>query len=79
MEKAIDAFVKYQKEAEERFMKYEVDRWRKEVELEDKRRTQEQEHEARMMEMLGRMLGRSTHNYSGMYDFNEDTNYRPGY
>ena len=79
MEKAVDFFLKYQKEAEERFMKYEEERWQKEVELEEKRRKQDQDHEIRMMEMIGRMFGRgSPHNYGGMYNFDEDT-YRSGY
>ena len=37
MEKAIESFVKHQNEAEEKFKKWEEERWKKEMELEEKR------------------------------------------
>ena len=54
----MDTFLKYQMEAEERHAKQEEERWQKEMEFEDKRRleNQEHEHELRMMELLGRMF-----------------------
>ena len=36
MERAIESFMKYQSDAEERFMKWE-ERWEKEMEMEEKR------------------------------------------
>ena len=55
MEKAIEGFMKYQAEAEEKFMQNEEDHWKREVELEEKRR-EDQEHEIRLFQMLGEML-----------------------
>ena len=55
MEKAIEGFMKYQAEAEEKFMQNE-DCWKREVELEEKRRREDQEHEIRLFQMLGEML-----------------------
>ena len=70
MERAIETFIKYQNQAEERFRKYEEKRWKKETELEDNRRRQDQEHEMRMMAILGQMFrGGNHHNYAGAYDF----------
>ena len=56
MEKAIEGFMKYQAEAEKKFMQNEEDRWKREVELEEKRRREDQEHEIRLFQMLGEML-----------------------
>ena len=53
MEKTLDAFLRYQIEAEEKF---EEDRWKKEIELEEKRRNEERRHEVQMMQMIGQML-----------------------
>lgn len=55
MEKAIESFIKYQNEAEQRFRKWEEERWNKETELEEKRRKEDREHEVRLFEMLGQM------------------------
>ena len=52
MESTMSAFIKYQAEAEKR----EEERWRKEMELEETRRREDQQHELRMMQMLGQML-----------------------
>uniref|UniRef100_A0A1X7SLC1 Uncharacterized protein n=1 Tax=Amphimedon queenslandica TaxID=400682 RepID=A0A1X7SLC1_AMPQE len=56
MEKAIEGFMKYQAEAEEKLMQNKDDRWKKEVELEEKKRRKDQEHEIRLFQMLGEML-----------------------
>ena len=48
--------MKYQVEAKEKFMQNEEDRWKREVELEEKRRREDQEHEIRLFQMLGEML-----------------------
>ncbi len=62
MEKAIDSFVKYQIEAEERFQRYEEERWKKEAGFEEKRRREDQEHEMRMIQMLaGQMFRYHSH------------------
>lgn len=53
MERAIESFVKYQSEAEEKFRKWE-DRW-EEMEMEEKRRREDREHEIRLFQMLGQM------------------------
>ena len=44
MEKAVEAFVKHQTEVAERFKKDEEERWKKECELEEKRR-EDKQHE----------------------------------
>ena len=54
MERAMEAFTKNQREAEERFQRHEEECWQKEVELEEKRRRED--HEMRMMQMLGQMF-----------------------
>ena len=54
MERAIESFVKYQSEAEEKFRKWE-ERWEKEMEIEEKRRKEDREHEMRLFQMLGQM------------------------
>ena len=59
----MDAFLKYQLEADEQFKKYEEERWKKEVELEEKRRQEYQQHEMRMMGMIARMF-----QGTGMFD-----------
>ena len=56
MEKAMEAFMQYQKEAEERFWRHEEERWEKERELEDHRRQDDQRHELRMLQMLEQMM-----------------------
>ena len=56
MEKAIESFTKYQRDAEERFQKWEEERWRKETELGEKHRREDREHEMRLFQMLGQMM-----------------------
>ena len=57
MDKAVDAFLKYQAEAEERFHKHEEERW-KESEIKERRRAEERQHEIYMMQLLGQMLNK---------------------
>ena len=71
MERAMESFVKYQTEAAEIFKKDEEERWKKECELEEKRRQEDKQHEIRMMQMLGHMFGSYQH-HTGPYD---DSNY----
>ena len=52
IESAMNLFIKYQTEAEKR----DEERWKKEMELEEKRRKEDQQHELRVMQMLGQML-----------------------
>lgn len=52
MEKAIDAFLNHQEEAEEKFRGQEEERWRKETEQEERRRREDREHEMRMLQMM---------------------------
>ena len=74
IEKAVEAFMKYQMEAEERHKKYEDERWEKEVELEEKWREDNQQHERKMMGMLASMLQSSPQNYPrpGLYNYNDE-------
>ena len=64
-----DTFLKYQLEAEERYNENER---REEVELEEKRRQDYQEHEMRMLGVLARMFQPSHRNYTGAYNFDND-------
>jgi hypothetical protein len=57
VEKAMESFMTYQHEAEERYQRNE-ERWQKEIEVEEKRRKEDQEHEMRMM---GQMFQGSYH------------------
>ena len=69
MEKAIEAFTQYQKEAEERFERREEEHWKRDTELEEKRRQEDREHEMRMMQMLGQMFqGGTYHNYTYVHN-----------
>ena len=70
MEKAMETFMAYQCEAEERYQKNEEERWQKEIELEEKRRKEGQEHELRMMRMLGQMFQGG--GYHRQYEFDYD-------
>lgn len=72
MERVTDTFLKYQLEAEERYKQYEDERWEKEVELEEKRRQDYQEHEMRMLGVLARMFQPSHRNYTGTYNYDDD-------
>ena len=63
IERSIESFMVYQCEAEKRFQECEDNRWRKEVELGEKRRQEDCYYEMRIMEMLGQMFQQS--NYHG--------------
>ena len=64
MERAMEAFLKYQMEAEERYTKQEDERWQKEMDYEERRR--------RMMELLGPMFRGGSHTYGTPYEFDDD-------
>ena len=49
-------FLKYQMEADEQYAKQDEERWQKKMEFKENRRQQNQEHELRMMELLGRNI-----------------------
>ena len=54
-----------------RFKTYNEERWRREMEVEDKRRQDKQEHEMRMMRMMRDMFqGNDYNSYSRQYDYN---------
>lgn len=55
MDKAMETFIKYQRESEERFMKAEEERWKNEMAYEEKRRKEDREHEMRIMQILVQM------------------------
>ena len=56
MERAIESFIKYQNESEKSYRKWEEERWEKELEVDEKRRKENQEHEIRLFQMLGQMV-----------------------
>lgn len=64
----------HQEEAEERFRKQEEERWKKETELEDRRRSEDRAHEIRMLQMMAEAFqARPAPNYSYNYtDWPED-------
>jgi hypothetical protein len=68
MDRAIEGFVKYQSEADEKYRKWEEERWRKETELDEKRRKEEREHEMRLFQMLAQMTKPNTYP-SQQYNF----------
>ena len=68
MEKAMESFMKFQREADERHQKFVEEQWKKELELDEKRRHEDKEHELRIMEMLGQMFNRPAYYNSGHYD-----------
>ncbi len=64
MEKATEAFLTHQEETEDRFRKQEEERWKKETEIEDKRRSEDRAHEIRMLEMMAQAFqGRPSDDY----------------
>ena len=66
MESTMNAFMKYQLEAEKR----DEERWQKEMEIEEKRRKEDQQHELHMMQILGQMLQHRSYPPSSPYDYN---------
>ena len=78
VEKAIEAFTTYQREAEGRFQRYEDERWKKEQEVEETRRKEDREHEMRMMAMLGQMFQGRHSSSSDSFNFEDyPSNYYP--
>ena len=52
IEKAINTFITYHRTANEQYRKDEEERWQKEMELEERRRQEDRNHEITMMQML---------------------------
>ena len=73
MEKSMETLLNYQREAEERFRRYEDEKWKRETELEEKRRREDQEHEMRVMGMLANMLQQRPPQYRPRQDFEEES------
>ena len=71
VEKAIESFTTYQREAEGRFQRYEDERWKKELEVEETRRKEDREHEMRMMAMLGQMFQGRHSSSSDSFNFED--------
>ena len=71
MEKTLDTFLRNQTEAEKKFHKREEERWKKEIELEEKRRNEERRHGVQMMQMIGQMLHPRPYPQQS-YNFNYD-------
>ena len=71
IDKAMESFIVYQREADEQYQKYEEERWQKDIELEEKRRREDREHDVRIMQMLGSMFqGGSYNSYNtDQYEF----------
>ena len=70
IEKAMDSFMAYQRDADEQFQEHE-ERRQKDIELEEKRRHEDREHDIKMLQMLGSIFqGGSYKNYNPeQYDF----------
>ena len=71
MEKTLDMFMKSQADAKERFQMREDERWKKEMELEERQRREDRQHQLQMMQMLGQML--QSRPYPSQYGFDYDT------
>ena len=69
MDRTIEGFIKYQSEADEKYRKWEEERWKKEAELDEKRRKEEREHEMRLFQMLAQMAKPNPYP-SQQYNFN---------
>ena len=67
MDRAIESFVKYQNEADKKYQKWEEKR-RKETELDEIRRKEEQEHEIQLFQMLAQ-VSKSSAYLSQQYSF----------
>ena len=73
MEKSLDTLLSYQRGAEERFRRYEDERWKRETEPEKKGRREDQEHDMRVMGMLASMLQLRPTQYRQRQDFEEES------
>lgn len=70
MEKTFDMlFMKSQADAEDRFPMREDEKW-KEMQMEERQRREDREHQLQMMQMLGQML--QSRPYSSQYGFDYD-------
>ena len=69
VEKAMESFMAYQREAEEKYQRNEEERWQREIEMEEKRRKEDQEHEMRMMRMMAQMFQGPGSSYHRQYEF----------
>jgi len=71
MEKAVESFMSYQRAAEERYQERDNERWKEANELEERRRKEDQEHDMRMMRMLGEMFQGGTYHsgYTRQYEY----------
>ena len=67
----MDSFMAYQRDADEQFQEHEEECRQKDIELEEKRRREDREHDIRMLHMLGSIFqGGSYNNYNPeQYDF----------
>jgi hypothetical protein len=67
----MDSFMAYQRDADEQYQKCEEERRQKDMELEEKRRREDREHDVRIMQMLGNMFqGGSYNSYNpDQYEF----------
>ena len=78
MEKQLETFLGYQREAEERFDKREEERWERERKLAETRRKEEQTHQLNMIQMLGQLIrqpGPSQYYPPSSQPFNPDSQY----
>ena len=75
MEKTVNLFLKYHKDSEEKNDKREEERWTKEMELDEKRRKADQEHEYRMMQLVMQQRDPPPQNYPSSYNFVNDTTF----
>ena len=78
MTKALTIFTRMQEESEKRFREWEEERWRKETELEEKRRVEERAHELQVLRLLSQNQPIYTHpshhnilpSHQNMFTFN---------
>ena len=65
------SFMKYQRDADQEYKKYEEERWQ-DKELEERRRREDREHDMRMMQMLGTMFQGGSYNSYNSQQFEFD-------
>ena len=68
MEKAVCAISRRKR----RFLEYEDECWKKQIEVEEKRQKEDREHELRTLQMLGQAFRRDNHyefNTAGHYEY----------
>ena len=52
----METFMKFQAEETEKINKQEEERWKRETEIEERRRKEDRQHDIQMMQMLGQTL-----------------------